>query len=160
MEMPSTYRIPPQVPEAIPRPTRGWASSTSAIHRRIMNELNIVDAQVSKINLTTVLLHVILENMADVLMDASFVSFVVDVIIGTIGAEAPGVAPTPRQRGPPPLPSRRGGRLPNCLAVKNRPNVLVLSLLLISFYMNINTTHLRLEVPLTLRTSRVAPTAR
>ncbi len=50
--------------------------------------------------------------------------------------------------------------MPNCLAVKNRPNVLVLSLLRISFYMNIDTTHLRLEVPLTLRTLREAPTAR
>jgi hypothetical protein len=98
--------------------------------------------------------------VADTLVKDSYVSFAVNLHIMTIGAEALGVAPTPRQRGPPPIPSWRGGRLPNCLAARSRPKILFLLLPLVSSYKNINTAHWRVEVPWMVWTLRVAPTAR
>ncbi len=93
----------------------------------------------------SIILHIIafVTNFADKLMGNSFESIVAHMVDGTIGAEAPGAAPTPQKRGPPPKPSWRGGRLPFLLAAECRPTLRGYPLvLLISPYMNIHATHL------------------
>ena len=115
-----------------------WATSIQTIHHRIVNVLDFVD----------------------VLQDASFASNVVNLHIVSLGAETPSVAPTPQKRGPPPLPSRRGGRLPSCLAVKDRPLSLPVTTPAISTYKNLLIAQLEPCVPQLLRVSRIAPAAR
>jgi hypothetical protein len=131
-------RVQALAPGATLRPIRGWASSTSTIHRRIVHVMDF----------------------ADTLTDTSFESFAVDMIIGTNGAEALGAAPTPQKRGPPPIPSWRGGRLPTCLAARSRPKVSLPLLPLDSNYKNINTAHWRVEASWIVETVWVAPSAR
>ncbi len=97
-------------------------------------------------------------NFVDERWNDSFVSNEVNLHIILLGAETPGVDPTPQKRGPPPLLSRRGGRLPNCLAVMDRP--FFLQLPTVSTYKHFITALLRLIVPLLTRTLRDAPAAR
>jgi hypothetical protein len=91
-------------------------------------------------------------NLADKLKKDSYVGIVRKMVDGFVGAETPGVAPTPQKRGPPPIPSWRGGRLPNLLAAECRPTLWGYPrLLLLSICRNIIATQLVTE---TLRTVR------
>ncbi len=51
-------------------------------------------------------------------LNGSYVNGEANMIDGANGAAAPGAAPTPQKRGPPPSRTRGGGRLPTWTAAK------------------------------------------
>ncbi len=65
----------------------------------------------------------------------------------------------PQKRGPPPLLSRRGGRLPSWTAVTDRP-IILLQLPTVSTYRNMLIARQTLIAPLNLLSVRIAPSAR